>query len=98
MSIERISRWVSFPQDLSGNYIARRINGRNDISAAVKVYNEGNRYAMNVYSPNITRKYTFFYDPSNGVVVSNELGMGKAIIKEYTYETEITFEGWELLK
>lgn len=98
MSIERISRWVSFPQDLSGNYIARRINGRNDINATVKVYNEGNRYAMNVYSPNITRKYTFFYDPSNGVVVSNELGMGKAIIKEYTYETEITFEGWELLK
>lgn len=89
---------ASFPQELSGNYMARQMNGLVDTNAAVKVYREGNGYAMNVYSSNITRKYTFTYNPSTGDITSAELGTGKVRIKDITNEIEITFTGWELLK
>jgi len=87
-----------YPNELSGNYMARKIYGDDKLNATVKVYREGNGYAINVYSSNITRKHFFSYNPSTGEIVSEELGNGKAIIKELTNETKITFEGWELIK
>lgn len=99
-SIEISSPKVSevYPSELSGNYMARKIYGDDKLNATVKVYKEGSGYAMNVYSSNITRKHFFSYNPSTGEIVSEELGNGKAIIKELTKETKITFEGWELIK
>lgn len=97
-TLEESSIQASFPQDLSGSYIVRKMNGRDDINATVKIYHEGSGYALNVYSSNITRKYTFSYNPSNGEITSEELGVGKARIKKITNEIEISFEGWELLK
>jgi len=85
-------------KNLSGNYIVRKMNGDNNSNASVKIYQEGNGYAMNVYSSNITRKYTFTYNSSTGEITSEELGSGRARIKGITNEIEITFEGWELLK
>ena len=98
MNMGRFTTLASFPQDLSGIYIARQINGRGDVGATVKIVSEGNKYSMNVYSSSMTQKFTLFYNPSNGVIVCDELGMGQARMKKYTYEIEITFEGWELLK
>lgn len=89
---------TNFPTNLTGNYFVRKLSGNNNSNASVKVYQEGSGYAMNVYSSNITRKYTFTYNPSTGEILSSELGSGRARIKEITNETEITFAGWELLK
>ena len=96
--VENEVKHTDFPSNLSGNYIVRKMNGDNNSNASIKVYQEGSSYAMNVYSSNITRKYTFTYNPLTGEIVSDELGSGKARIKGITNETEITFEGWELLK
>lgn len=87
-----------YPNDLSGNYLARKIYGDDNINATVKVYRDGGNYAMNVYSSSITRKIVFSYNPSTGEIMSEELGKGKAMVKELTNETKITFEGWELVK
>jgi predicted small secreted protein len=87
-----------YPQELSGNYFARKIDGVANANATIKIYREGDGYGMNVYSSNITKKYIFIYNPSTGEIISDELGSGKARIKELTNETEITFTGWELLK
>ena len=95
---ETVVEHTDFPSNLSGNYIARKLNGDNNSNASVKVYQEGRGYAMNVYSSNITRKYTFTYNPSTGEILSDELGSGRARIKGITNETEITFAEWELLK
>ncbi len=89
---------TEFPNNLSGNYIVRKMKGNNNSNASVKVYQEGSGYAMNVYSSTITKKYTFTYNPSIGEILSEELGSGKARIKGITNEIEITFTGWELLK
>ena len=89
---------TEFPNNLSGNYIVRKMKGNNNSNASVKVYQEGSGYAMNVFSSTITQKYTFTYNPSTGEILSDELGSGKARIKGITNETEITFAGWELLK
>lgn len=88
----------TYPQDISGNYFARRMNYREDVNATIKIYIEGSEYAMNVYSSNITKQYTFSYDPLSGEITSSELGNGKVRIKELTNEIEITFEGWKLVK
>ena len=95
---ETIVEQTEFPNNLSGNYIVRKMKGNSSSNASVKVYQEGSGYAMNVYSSTITRKYTFTYNPSTGEILSDELGSGKARIKGITNETEITFAGWELLK
>lgn len=95
---ETVIEHTDFPSNLSGNYIVRKLNGDNNSNASVKVYQEGRGYAMNVYSSNITRKYTFTYNPSTGEIASEELGSGRARIKGITNEIEITFAGWELLK
>ena len=95
---ETVVKHTDFPSNLSGNYIVRKLNGDNNSNASVKVYEEGGSYAMNVYSSNITRKYTFTYNPSTGEIASDELGSGRARIKGITNEIEITFAGWELLK
>ena len=95
---ETVIEHTDFPSNLSGNYIVRKLNGDNNSNASVKVYQEGRGYAMNVYSSNITRKYTFTYNPSTGEIASDELGSGRARIKGITNEIEITFAGWELLK
>ena len=89
---------TEFPNNLSGNYIVRKMKGNNNSNASVKVYQEGSGYAMNVYSSSITKKYIFTYNPSTGEILSEELGSGKARIKGITNEIEITFTGWELLK
>jgi len=89
---------ISYPQELEGNYMVRKMNGNDDMNATIKVYYEGEGYAMNVYSSMTTRKYTFSYNPSTGEIDSEVLGKGRARIKEYTNETEITFEGWEIVK
>jgi len=95
---EIIVEQTEFPNNLSGNYIVRIMKGNSNSNASVKVYQEGSGYAMNVYSSTITKKYTFTYNPSTGVILSDELGSGKARIKGITNEIEITFAGWELLK
>lgn len=97
-TIERKADLMSYPQDITGNYFVRMMKGREDVNATIKIYNEGSEYAMNVYSSNITKKYTFSYDSSNGVIISQELGRGNVSIKELTNEIEITFEGWKLVK
>ncbi len=89
---------TDYPQELSGNYFARKIDGETNAKAVIKIYRESEGYSLNVYSSTITRKYTFTYNPSTGEIVSDELGRGSARIKELTNETEITFTGWELLK
>ena len=96
--VERTISTGSYPQDISGNYFVRMMNGRENVNASIKIYNEGGEYAMNVYSSNITKKYTFSYNSSNGEIISQELGRGTVRIKELTNEIEITFEGWELVK
>ena len=95
---ETVVEQTDFPSNLSGNYIVRKLNGDNNSNASVKINQEGSGYAMNVYSSNITRKYTFTYNPSTGEILSDELGSGRARIKRNTNETEITFAGWELIK
>ena len=95
---ERAVDTTSYHQDITGNYFVRMMNGSENVNATIKIYNEGSEYAMNVYSSNITKKYSFSYDPSNGDIISKELGTGKVIIKELTNEIEITFEGWKLVK
>lgn len=97
-TIERKADMMSYPQDITGNYFVRMMKGRENVNATIKIYNEGSEYAMNVYSSNITKKYTFSYDSSNGVIISQELGRGNVGIKELTNEIEITFEGWKLVK
>lgn len=97
-TIERKVETASYPQDITGNYFVRMINGSENVNATIKIYNEGSEYAMNVYSSNITKKYTFSYNPSNGEINSQELGRGKVRIKELTNEIEIKFEGWILVK
>lgn len=97
-SVAMLPAMISFPNDISGNYMVRMKNGRNDIYASAKVYRDASGYVLNVFSSNITKKHKILYDPSTGVIDSDELGRGKARIKEYTNEIEITFEGWELLK
>ena len=96
--IENITKKESYPQDISGNYFVRMMDGRNDVNATIKIYTNNSEFIMNVYSASFTKQYSFVYDPSNGEIVSRELGMGKARIKELTNETEITFEGWKLVK
>lgn len=95
---ESIENKELHPQDISGNYYVRMMNSREDVNAAIKIYSEGGNYAMNVYSANITKKYSFSYDPSNGEIFSKELGKGDVRLKELTNEIEITFEGWKLVK
>ena len=96
--IERKIYAESYPQDITGNYFVRMMKGREDVNATIKIYNEGGEYAMNVYSSNITKKYTFSYDSSTGEIISQDLGKGTIRIKELTNEIEITFEGWKLVK
>ncbi len=88
----------SYPQNITGNYFVRMMNGSENVNATIKIYNEGSDYTMNVYSSKITKKYTFSYNPSNGEIHSQELGRGKVRIKTITNEIEITFEGWKLVK
>ena len=95
-SVEQVT--TDYPKELSGNYFARKIDGMTNANATIKIYREGDGYGLNVYSSNITRKYTFTYNSSTGEIISNELGSGKARVKELTNETEIVFTGWELLK
>lgn len=95
---EKIANIETYPQDISGNYFARKMNFRDDVNATIKIYIEGSEYAMNVYSSVITKKYIFSYDPLSGEIISGDLGNGKVRIKELTNEIEITFEGWELIK
>ena len=97
-TIERTAETVSYPQDLTGNYFVRMMNGSENVNATIKIYNEGSDYAMNVYSSRITKKYSFSYNPSNGEIISQELGRGEVRIKKITNEIEITFEGWKLVK
>lgn len=97
-AIERKADMGSYPQDITGNYFVRMMNGQNDVNATIKISKEGCEYAMKVYSSYITKKYAFSYDPLNGEIASGELGMGKVRVKELTNEIEITFEGWELVK
>lgn len=97
-TIERKAETASYPQDITGHYFVRMMNGSENANATIKIYNEGREYAMNVYSSKITKKYTFSYNPSNGEIYSQELGRGVVRIKELTNEIEITFEGWKLVK
>lgn len=97
-TVERKVDTTSYPQDITGNYLVRMMNGSENVNATIKIYNEGSEYAMNVYSSKITKKYSFSYNPSNGDIISKELGTGKVKIKELTNEIEITFEGWKLVK
>lgn len=96
--LQRKQVTTDYPKELSGNYFARKIDGMTNANATIKIYREGDGYGLNVYSSNITRKYTFTYNSSTGEIISNELGSGKARVKELTNETEIVFTGWELLK
>ena len=98
MPIENVAKKEIYPQDISGYYFVRMMEGREDVNATIKIYANNNEFFMNVYSACITKQYSFSYDPSNGEIASNELGMGKARIKELTNEIEITFEGWKLVK
>jgi hypothetical protein len=97
-TVERTVDTTSYPQDITGNFFVRMMNGSENANATIKIYNEGSEYAMNVYSSKITKKYTFSYNPSNGEIYSQELGRGEVRIKELTNEIEITFEGWKLVK
>lgn len=97
-TVERKTETALYPQDITGNYFVRMMNGSENVNATIKIYSEGSEYAMNVYSSRITKKYTFSYDPSNGTIFSKELGTGEIKIKELTNEIEITFEGWKLVK
>ncbi len=97
-TVERIVNITSYPQDITGNYFVRMMNGSENVNATIKIYNEGSEYAMNIYSSNITKKYSFSYNPSNGEIISEELGTGKVRLKELTNEIEISFEGWKLVK
>ena len=97
-TVERTVDTTSYPQDITGNFFVRMMNGSENVNATIKIYNEGSEYAMNVYSSNITKKYSFSYNPSNGEITSEELGTGKVRIKELTNEIEISFEGWKLVK
>lgn len=91
-----------FPQELSGDYMVRKMNGADGIDATIKIYcegeAEGDGYVMKVYSASKTQEYTFTYNPTNGEIKSTELGKGRARIKEITNETEISFTGWEIIK
>jgi len=97
-TIESTAETVLYPQDITGNYFVRMMNGNENVNATIKIYNEGSEYAMNVYSSSITKKISFSYNPSNGEIISKELGTGEVKIKELTNEIEITFEGWKLVK
>lgn len=88
----------TYPQDITGNYLVRTMNGSENVNATIKIYKIGSEYAMNVYSSSITKKFTFSYNPSSGVLLSKELGTGGVKIKELTNEIEITFKGWKLVK
>lgn len=97
-AIEKTVHYVSCPQDITGNYFVRMMKGREDINATIKIYKEDSKYAMNIYSSSITKKYAISYDSSTGKIFSQELGSGTVRIKELTNEIEITFEGWKLVK
>lgn len=86
------------PHDISGIYFPREMNGSNQANASVEILYKDGQYEMNVYTTSITRRYTFSYNLSNGEIFSEQLGTGKARINNLTNETEITFEGWKLVK
>ena len=86
------------PRDISGVYFPREMNGSDQTNASVEILYKDSQYEMNVYTTNITRRYTFSYNISNGEIYSEQLGTGKARIKNLTNEIEITFEGWILVK
>ena len=86
-----------YPQDISGYYTVRKIPGTTNYKS-VEILNKQTGYELNVYSSDITRRYYIYYNPSNGIINSDELGQGKARIIKITNEIEITFEGWEIVK
>ena len=100
-TVEDVRYRNEYPSEIKGSYIVRMMNGRQldirDEFITAEIYQEGEGYAMNLYSNGITQKYVFSYNPSNGELYSNELGRGQARIIELTNETEITFEGWILV-
>ncbi len=87
-----------YPQDISGYYTVRKITGTTNNKNSVEILNIQNGYELNVYSTGFTRRYHIYYNPSSGIITSNELGEGKARIIRLTNEIEITFEGWEIIK
>lgn len=91
-------RKLSLPDDLTGNYMVKELNGKDGNNSIAKILQEEGQYSMSVYSSSITRKYFFAYNPETGILSSEELGNGKVEYVGKINQIKISFEGWILVK